>query len=298
MAVSKVELANGEVLVDLTNDSVTPDTLAEGATAHDASGARITGTMKGGGGGVSVQADWNQTDETAADFIKNKPFGYYPTGSDTLTWDGNTEGKECLFDMMYKVSDAVLTVEDFANGFSVVVDGNTADFPADCCIDDGILLLSSDPTDPDAIPLAAIVSESVAADVGVSAGVYFLYFDLSVMGGELLMIEKLTVPGYAGFAYNKQIEKQYLPPIDTGNVRFPVFYIKETGDKYIYKGSACDTKADKTDIANLQLFVVDVVSESYGVVGRVLPLAIDTRDTYCKVTIDGSLYYTSEYQKT
>lgn len=28
-----------------------------------------------GGGGTSVQTDWNQTDETAADFIKNKPFG-------------------------------------------------------------------------------------------------------------------------------------------------------------------------------------------------------------------------------
>lgn len=28
-----------------------------------------------GGGGASVQSDWNQTDETAADFIKNKPFG-------------------------------------------------------------------------------------------------------------------------------------------------------------------------------------------------------------------------------
>ena len=27
------------------------------------------------GGGTSVQSDWNQTDETAADFIKNKPFG-------------------------------------------------------------------------------------------------------------------------------------------------------------------------------------------------------------------------------
>jgi hypothetical protein len=27
------------------------------------------------GGGSSVQSDWNQTDETAADFIKNKPFG-------------------------------------------------------------------------------------------------------------------------------------------------------------------------------------------------------------------------------
>lgn len=29
----------------------------------------------GGGTGGSVQSDWNQNDETAADFIKNKPFG-------------------------------------------------------------------------------------------------------------------------------------------------------------------------------------------------------------------------------
>ncbi|MBO5837261.1 MAG: hypothetical protein J6Q92_05140 [Oscillospiraceae bacterium] len=74
MAVSKVELANGEVLMDLTGDSVTPDTLAEGETAHDATGEPIVGRMKSGGG-ASVQSDWNQTDETAADFIKNKPFG-------------------------------------------------------------------------------------------------------------------------------------------------------------------------------------------------------------------------------
>lgn len=35
---------NGEVLVDLTNDSVTPENLKEGVTAHDASGKQITGT--------------------------------------------------------------------------------------------------------------------------------------------------------------------------------------------------------------------------------------------------------------
>lgn len=29
----------------------------------------------GGGGGKSVQTDWDQTDATAADFLKNKPFG-------------------------------------------------------------------------------------------------------------------------------------------------------------------------------------------------------------------------------
>lgn len=34
-----------EVLIDLTGDTVTPDTLAEGVTAHDAAGNPITGTM-------------------------------------------------------------------------------------------------------------------------------------------------------------------------------------------------------------------------------------------------------------
>lgn len=35
---------NGETLVDLTEDSVTAETLDEGVTAHDASGAAIVGT--------------------------------------------------------------------------------------------------------------------------------------------------------------------------------------------------------------------------------------------------------------
>lgn len=43
--VSKVEYG-GRTLVDLTNDTVTPETLAKGATAHDASGNKITGTLK------------------------------------------------------------------------------------------------------------------------------------------------------------------------------------------------------------------------------------------------------------
>lgn len=36
---------NGEVVLDLTGDSVTADKLAEGVTAHDKSGTAITGTM-------------------------------------------------------------------------------------------------------------------------------------------------------------------------------------------------------------------------------------------------------------
>ena len=44
MANNKVELANGTVLVDLTADTVVADKLVIGYTAHDASGASITGT--------------------------------------------------------------------------------------------------------------------------------------------------------------------------------------------------------------------------------------------------------------
>lgn len=44
MTVNKVDI-NGATVIDLTGDSVTPETLLQGATAHDASGAAITGTM-------------------------------------------------------------------------------------------------------------------------------------------------------------------------------------------------------------------------------------------------------------
>lgn len=54
MAVNKV-VYGGNTLIDLTSDTVTPDKLAVGATAHDKTGAQITGTMSGGGG-MNVQA--------------------------------------------------------------------------------------------------------------------------------------------------------------------------------------------------------------------------------------------------
>ena len=52
MAVNKVVYGT-TVLVDLTGDTVTADKLLKGATAHDASGEQITGTMEAGSGGSS-----------------------------------------------------------------------------------------------------------------------------------------------------------------------------------------------------------------------------------------------------
>lgn len=44
MGVSKVDFA-GNTLVDLTGDSVTPEALLEGATAHNAAGDQIAGAV-------------------------------------------------------------------------------------------------------------------------------------------------------------------------------------------------------------------------------------------------------------
>lgn len=47
MAVNKVEV-NGETKLDLTQDTVTPENLLSGVTAHNAAGNPIVGTSGGG----------------------------------------------------------------------------------------------------------------------------------------------------------------------------------------------------------------------------------------------------------
>lgn len=64
MAVNKV-VYGATVLVDLTEDTVTADKLLKGATAHDASGELITGTMKAG-------IDTSDATATTSDIAKDK----------------------------------------------------------------------------------------------------------------------------------------------------------------------------------------------------------------------------------
>ena len=67
MAISKV-VYDGNTLIDLTSDSVNASNLSKGTTAHNAAGEQIVGTFE------QVQSDWNQNDETAVDYVKNRPF--------------------------------------------------------------------------------------------------------------------------------------------------------------------------------------------------------------------------------
>ena len=55
MSVNKVELKTGEVLLDVSKDTVTEDTLFEGVTGHDAQGNPVTGKFPNGE--IDVQAE-------------------------------------------------------------------------------------------------------------------------------------------------------------------------------------------------------------------------------------------------
>lgn len=70
MAVNKVEV-NGETKLDLTQDTVTPENLLSGATAHNAAGERIVGAATAGGITnfptiAEVRANWTAVNLTAA----------------------------------------------------------------------------------------------------------------------------------------------------------------------------------------------------------------------------------------
>ena len=61
MAINKV-IYHGNTLIDLTNGTVAPETLFQGATAHNRAGELIEGTAEFGSGGVyTLQGVWKQT---------------------------------------------------------------------------------------------------------------------------------------------------------------------------------------------------------------------------------------------
>ena len=64
MAVNKVEI-NGEVKLDLTQDTVTPATLLKGASAHDAAGNLVQGTAKSAPTTPYMEAEYEQEPMTA-----------------------------------------------------------------------------------------------------------------------------------------------------------------------------------------------------------------------------------------
>ncbi|MBQ2680439.1 MAG: hypothetical protein IJF97_00730 [Eggerthellaceae bacterium] len=103
---------DGTTLIDLTSDTVTPATLMQGYTAHDASGAIITGTASGGSDALVVTLSWDSTEEMwTPDCTINELQDAYVGGKEIVFVGGNGELAGWFYD------------DDYAFGYSIQVDG-------------------------------------------------------------------------------------------------------------------------------------------------------------------------------
>ena len=109
MAVNKV-IYDGDTLVDLTDSTVTPETLAEGVIAYNAKGERIVGTATFGGTGLisftidgtSYQADqgmtwgaWVTSSYNTDNYVVSPQYGViHPNYSDSVAVYPSTSSTE------------------------------------------------------------------------------------------------------------------------------------------------------------------------------------------------------------
>lgn len=111
MTINKV-IFGGETLVDLTNDTVSTDTLAKGVTAHDKTGASIVGTMSSGGGGASTK--YGATVDTFLGDVDTNGVLQVPTVQIDLVFDGVTDiGDNAL--QYFAYSSKIINSASFPN---------------------------------------------------------------------------------------------------------------------------------------------------------------------------------------
>lgn len=120
-------------------------------------------------------------------------------GSDTLTWDGNTEGLEFDGEGAYKVTDTVPSIEELSQGgLFVLNDGFQAPLGGVQKLTDNLY------TSTGGVPIIFCLENGVeAGSVTYNKGIY-----LPNSGG--LYISSLTINGYTGFTQEK-IKEEYLP---------------------------------------------------------------------------------------
>lgn len=277
MSVNKVQLANGETIIDISDSTVTPETLAEGVTAHDASGQKITGKMVPGGG-ASVQSDWNQTDETADDFIKNKPFEGKPT------WDDVGSEKVVFYDEQ-NVSFTDIGVQFEISSAPTVGDTVTVEF--------------------DGVTYEVLVQDSglgmlFAGDIGIVMGEpggssepFCVAFGVDSPYGMIFV-------GDLSQSHNIKIAGRSIIKIPTEYVKSYVKFYLGQGENYITHdvfGSEGVTLDQLTEACASATLLLD-----YGAMELYAPLIVDffAGENYGSVTIMGKTgeletYYTAEY---
>lgn len=143
--------------------------------------------------------------------LTDKPFGESSTGGDTLTWDGNTNGLVSNFGLFYKVSDAIVTIDDLANGFlftSTYSDGSTREYinPIEQITPMNGILFGQH--------VVFVSPEGVGLDLG---GVTVDEVGVYLGRNSESYVSSVTISGYTGFPKVERMDEKYMPTLTSPN---------------------------------------------------------------------------------
>lgn len=182
--------------------------------------------------------------------MPDKPFGEQPTGGDTLTWDGDTTGRDVFEGVYFKVSDTTPTITDFSVGANLVLhNGASISLAATDCVDEGGAIVVG--------VYGFSVPNEVASDYGLSPGFY-------LRNDGNIYVASITIPGYTGFPSVKTIDEKFLPESVKGGSGGVVYVTVETNE-------------DGTEITNCSMFFPEIKAayEAGKAIMAVLPFGDD-----------------------
>ena len=165
------------------------------------------GTGGSGGGSVNsvngVQPDEAGNVALKYDYVVDRPFGEITVMGDTLTWDGDIEGRAVFNDSFYHISDACPAMADLENGFSFdLSNGKSFDNSSDGVtvrdLGDGAYAIC--------VSFFPAIGFNPVAMENTPVGTY-------AMSDGDVYVTRFTVNGYKGFetVVIKPIDKKYLP---------------------------------------------------------------------------------------
>ena len=149
MANANQVIVNGETILDLRSDTVTPETLQKGYTAHDKSGTKITGTLE-------------------ASSLQSKSVTYTSNGTATLTPDAGYDGLSSV-DVTVDVSggeDAIIKRVTFIPSLNYVLSSDKCVVTHNCGKIPKAVFMFSDNTNNNYVGYGYIFNFSGSNDTG------------------------------------------------------------------------------------------------------------------------------------
>lgn len=183
-------------------------------------------------------------------------------GGDTLTWDGNTEGREVFEGVFYKVSDITPSLDDFKNGCTLTASNNTS-----------FTLMGEEITGDAEMIIAGQFAVLFTEFNGNTPGFYLYY-------AEGIYIAAISIPGYTGFG-EKKIDPAYLYQPDWNQN-------DETAPDFFKNRPFGETTKSETIVEEIEITGVED-SDGAFVAENAIPAFSADADTI-KVVFDGTEY--------